>query len=62
MRTKFSSTVLAPGLLALASLPASAQQHFSKVEVKVEKLSDGVYMLTTDVVIVAQARNGARPS
>ena len=43
MRNKF---VLAAVLAACASLPASAQQDFSKIEVKSEKLGDGVFMLT----------------
>ena len=33
-------------LLCLAAAPAVAQQDFSKVEVKAEKVADGVYMLT----------------
>ena len=32
-------------LLALAALPALAQQDFSKVEIKTEKLNDTTYML-----------------
>ena len=32
-------------LLSLFSLPAIAQQDFSKVEIRTEKLSDTVYML-----------------
>src|SRR5664279_4583897 len=43
MRNKL---VLAAALAFCASLPASAQQDFSKVEVKAEKLADGVFMLT----------------
>lgn len=38
--------VLATLLAACASLPAAAQQDFSKVEVKAEKVADGVWMLT----------------
>ena len=37
---------LAAALAACASLPALAQQDFSKVEIKTEKLADGVWMLT----------------
>ncbi|HEX9189280.1 MAG TPA: MBL fold metallo-hydrolase [Vicinamibacteria bacterium] len=33
-------------LLCLAAAPALAQQDFSKVEVKAEKVADGLYMLT----------------
>jgi glyoxylase-like metal-dependent hydrolase (beta-lactamase superfamily II) len=33
-------------VLALAAFPALAQQDFSKVEIRTEKLSDSVYMLT----------------
>ncbi|MCM3877564.1 MAG: MBL fold metallo-hydrolase [Thermoanaerobaculia bacterium] len=43
MRNKL---VLAAAFAACASLPAFAQQDFSKVEVKTEKLADGVFMLT----------------
>jgi cyclase len=38
--------VLAPALLAFLALPASAQQDFSKVEIKAEKVADGLWMLT----------------
>lgn len=41
-----SNVLLAAAFAACASLPAFAQQDFSKVEVKSEKLADGVYMLT----------------
>ena len=37
---------LAAAFAALASLPAFAQQDFSKVEIKTEKLAEGVWMLT----------------
>ena len=37
------SLVLLAGFLAL---PAAAQTDFSKVEIKAEKVADGVYMLT----------------
>src|SRR6185503_16843742 len=37
---------LVPLICALTALPALAQQDFSKVEIKAEKLSDTVYMLT----------------
>ena len=43
MRNKF---VLAAILAACASLPAFAQQDFSKIEIQSEKLADGVFMLT----------------
>ena len=43
MRNKL---VLAAACAALASLPAAAQQDFTKVEVKAEKLAEGVFMLT----------------
>ena len=43
MRNKL---VLAAAFAALASLPAFAQQDFSKVEIKTEKLAEGVWMLT----------------
>jgi cyclase len=43
MRNKL---VLAAALAACASLPAFAQQDFSKVEIKTEKLAEGVWMLT----------------
>ena len=43
MRKKLIVVALAA---ACVSLPASAQQDFSKVEVKSEKLAEGVYMLT----------------
>jgi cyclase len=43
MKNKFASVAL---VFACAALPASAQQDFSKVEVKSEKLAEGVYMLT----------------
>jgi glyoxylase-like metal-dependent hydrolase (beta-lactamase superfamily II) len=43
MRNKL---VLAAAFAALASLPAAAQQDFTKVEVKAEKLAEGVFMLT----------------
>ena len=43
MRNKL---VLAAALAACASLPALAQQDFSKVEIKTEKLAEGVFMLT----------------
>src|ERR1700686_3787767 len=39
-------TVLLLFALLAASVPSFAQQDFSKVEVKAEKLADGVYMLT----------------
>jgi hypothetical protein len=42
MRNKL---VLAAALAACASLPALAQQDFSKVEIKIEKLAEGVFML-----------------
>ncbi len=42
MRKKLIVAVLA----ACVSLPAAAQQDFSKVEIKTEKLADGIYMLT----------------
>jgi glyoxylase-like metal-dependent hydrolase (beta-lactamase superfamily II) len=38
--------VLAAALAACTSLPAAAQQDFSKVEVKAEKVADGLWMLT----------------
>ena len=41
-----SNVLLAAAFAACASLPAFAQQDFSKVEVKSEKLADGVFMLT----------------
>ncbi len=42
-----SFRTLLAGLMALAALgPAGAQQDFSKVEIKAQKLSDSVYMLT----------------
>ena len=37
---------LAAALAAWASFPALAQQDFSKVEIKTERLADGVWMLT----------------
>ena len=43
MRNKL---VLAAALLALATFSAVAQQDFSKVEVKAEKITDGLWMLT----------------
>jgi len=43
MRNKL---VLAAALLALAMFSAAAQQDFSKVEVKAEKITDGLWMLT----------------
>ena len=43
MRNKL---VLAAALLALATFSAAAQQDFSKVEVKAEKVADGLWMLT----------------
>ena len=43
MRNKLA---LAAALAACASLPALAQQDFSKVEIKTEKLAEGVWMLT----------------
>lgn len=43
MRNKL---VLAAAFAACASLPAAAQQDFSKVEVKAEKLAEGIFMLT----------------
>lgn len=43
MRNKL---VLAAALLALATFSAAAQQDFSKVEVKAEKIADGLWMLT----------------
>ena len=43
MRNKL---VLAAAFAALASFPAFAQQDFSKVEIKTEKLAEGVWMLT----------------
>jgi cyclase len=43
MRNKL---VLAAAFAACASLPVFAQQDFSKVEIKTEKLADGVWMLT----------------
>ncbi len=43
-RTHFA--VLVSALLVLASLPAFAQQDFSKVEIETEKLAEGVWMLT----------------
>ena len=43
MRKKLVLTV---ALAACASLPALAQQDFSKVEIKTEKLAEGVWMLT----------------
>jgi cyclase len=43
MRNKL---VLAAALAACASFPAFAQQDFSKVEIKTEKLAEGVWMLT----------------
>jgi len=46
MKKKLVLTALASGLLALVSLPAAAQQDFTKVEVKAEKLAEGVFMLT----------------
>jgi len=46
MKKKLVLTALASGLLALASVPAAAQQDFTKVEVKAEKLAEGVFMLT----------------
>src|SRR5512132_455964 len=43
MKNKFVFVAL---LSACASLPAFAQQDFSKVEIKTEKLAEGVWMLT----------------
>ena len=43
MRNKL---VLAAALLALATFSAAAQQDFSKVEVKADKIADGLWMLT----------------
>ena len=43
MKNKFLFVAL---LSACASLPALAQQDFSKVEIKTEKLAEGVWMLT----------------
>lgn len=43
MRNKL---VLAAALAVCASLPAFAQEDFSKVEIKTEKLAEGVWMLT----------------
>ncbi len=37
---------LAVSLLTLSTLPAAAQQDFSAVQVKSEKVADGIYMLT----------------
>ena len=38
--------LLAVLALAVAALPAVAQQDFSAVEIKAEKVAEGVYMLT----------------
>jgi cyclase len=46
MKKKLVLAALASGLLALAAHPAAAQQDFSKVEVKAEKVADGLWMLT----------------
>jgi cyclase len=46
MRIRFGAVVSLAGVLCLAALPARAQQDFSKVEVKAEKVADGIYMLT----------------
>jgi cyclase len=46
MKKKLVLAALASGLLALAAHPAVAQQDFSKVEVKAEKVADGLWMLT----------------
>ena len=43
MRNKL---VIAAAVAVCVSLPTSAQQDFSKVEIKTEKLADGLYMLT----------------
>ena len=40
------SLVLALCFVALSALPAAAQQDFSGVEIKAEKVADGIYMLT----------------
>jgi cyclase len=46
MRNKLGLAAACVALAAYASRPACAQQDFSKVEVKSEKLADGVFMLT----------------
>ena len=45
MRIRQGALALA-AVLTLAALPAFAQQDFSKVEVKAQKVTEGVYMLT----------------
>ena len=40
------SLALAGSLVAVSALPAVAQEDFSAVEIKAEKVADGIYMLT----------------
>jgi len=40
------SLALALSIIALLALPATAQEDFSAVEIKAEKVADGIYMLT----------------
>src|SRR5450631_242738 len=46
MRNKIVFVASIVVFAACASLPAFAQQDFSKVEIKTEKLAEGVWMLT----------------
>jgi glyoxylase-like metal-dependent hydrolase (beta-lactamase superfamily II) len=43
---RYRTHLTALGLALAAAAPATAQQDFSKVEVKAEKVAEGVYMLT----------------
>jgi glyoxylase-like metal-dependent hydrolase (beta-lactamase superfamily II) len=43
---RYRTHLAALGLALAAAAPAAAQQDFSKVEVKAEKVAEGVYMLT----------------
>ena len=46
MRLRFLAPALPVALALAAPLAAQQQQDFSKVEVKAEKVAEGVYMLT----------------
>ena len=43
---KLRSLALALSVVALLPLPSTAQEDFSAVEIKAEKVADGIYMLT----------------
>ena len=43
---KIRVPALAMALVAVAAAPALAQDDFSAVEIKAEKVADGIYMLT----------------